>query len=149
MDHAADSQLNEDTRLEGLLELLAEAAVGEIRSRYLVGAHIHSIRYARSSGSALVDASSILRMDITVLRRHARVAEMIRRSEFESLVMLRTPRGLPLTWSHFEQLATVRSAKRRRILAEMVASEDLSVRALAARTETSMDGEQQSLVRRA
>jgi hypothetical protein len=63
----------------------------------------------------------------------ARVAEAIAPTEFTSLLALRLPSGLPPTWSHVEALARVRSSQRRRDLAQAMARDALSVRALVQR----------------
>jgi hypothetical protein len=67
------------------------------------------------------------------LRRYARVSEAIRSSEFEELLALRNRYGLPLTWSHVEELAEVRTSNLRKQFAEWAISEALSVRDLATR----------------
>ena len=67
-----------------------------------------------------------LGVDATALRRYAQVSEVIGASEFDWMMHLSTPRGAPLTWSHIEVLARVRSAEHRRQLATATVREDLS-----------------------
>ncbi len=75
----------------------------------------------------------MLGLDRTRLGRYARVPEAIGLSEFAEHLKLRLPTGLPLTWSHFERLATVRDPMLRRKCAEFVANEGLSVSDLGTR----------------
>ena len=53
-------------------------------------------------------------MDPSALRRFAQVSDVIPPGEFQWMMRLRSPRGAPLTWSHVELLARLRSAEKRR-----------------------------------
>lgn len=74
-------------------------------------------------------------VDVSALRRYARVSETLRPPEFEALVSRRTTAGLALTWSHLELIARVRSRNRRQAIARLCFEESLSVRGLAAVVE--------------
>ena len=118
------------------LQRIAEAILSEIEARYEIGKFVHALRYAnaRAAGAApLLMLSERLHLDSSVLRRYARVTEVIRPSELRSFTSLRTPRGLPMTWSHLECLSTVRHLGRRTELTIIAATDELSVRELALR----------------
>jgi hypothetical protein len=119
-----------------IVERLATAAVQDMQARYDFGKVLHSLRRG-SAGSRTAGALRVLAerlgIDASALRRYARVSETITPREFAWMMRLRTARGTPLTWSHVELLAREKEGERRQALATVVAAEDLSVRALAAR----------------
>jgi DNA-binding NarL/FixJ family response regulator len=115
-----------------LLTGMADAAVADLRAQYAIGQFVHCLRYPgpdETSGLQHLVALG-LRLDLhpSALRRRARVSETVRADEFEALLALRSPRGLPLKWSHFELLSAVRSRSRREATAIRILAEDLSVR---------------------
>jgi hypothetical protein len=119
---------------------LAAAAVDDMRARYDFGKVLYALRRGakRDAGAATLRMlAKRLGVHASALRRYARVSETIPPAEFAWLVGLRTPRGAPVTWSHVELLARETDASRRRALTTHVVTEDLSVRALAARLRRS------------
>jgi DNA-binding response OmpR family regulator len=119
-----------------LLAGMAEAAVAELRAQYEIGQFVHRLRYPGPGEiwrlQDLIALGQRLNLHPSALRRRARVSETMRPDEFEALASLRTPRGLPLTWSHFELLSKVRSRSRREAIARRAAVGDLGVRECAA-----------------
>jgi hypothetical protein len=119
-----------------IVQRLATAAVDDMKARYDFGRVLQSLRRSRpqqgGTGTLRLLAKR-LGVDPSALRRYARVSETISSPEFAWLMKQRTPRGAPLTWSHVEVLARERDPERRQALALSVATEDLSVRALATR----------------
>jgi len=114
---------------------LAETRTAELRLRYRFGQVIHDVRYApggKYERGSLERLAAHLRVHPSALRTQARVVEAIGLGEFERMLTLRLPDGLPLPWSCFEKLASVRPAARRMGLAERIAKRGLPVRELAA-----------------
>ena len=123
-----------------VVESFAGTVVSNLRAHYTLGQRLHAIRYMSATEGEQAPLQAVadqLQLDVSVLRRYARVAETIGPSEFEHIVSLRTSRGLPVTWSHIERLAMVRNASNRKNLAEEAAATGLSVRALAAKIRAS------------
>jgi hypothetical protein len=115
---------------------LADAAVEDMRARYDFGRVLHTARkQSRGAGEqgVLRVLARRLGVDASALRRYAQVSDVISAREFDGMLKLRNARGEPLTWSHVELLARVRSAERRHQLAIAVVREELSVRDLSAR----------------
>lgn len=110
---------------------LRGAACADIRARYDAGV-VASIVRRDSRGCfgphALRDLAKTLSIDISRLRRYARVTDAIQPPEFEDILKLFDSVGRPPTWSHFEGFARVRPATLRRQLALEVVTEGLSVR---------------------
>jgi DNA-binding response OmpR family regulator len=119
------------------LEHRVDAMLMQLDARYELGQLAHSARYSvarvRETALSLRVLSRDAQLDPAALRRMARVTEIIRRPEFEQLKLLRTSRGLPLSWSCFEELATIRDPKLRRELAVAAADGALSIRTLRKR----------------
>lgn len=119
-----------------IVQRLADAAVEDMRARYDFGRVLQTLRRSgrgASGAGALRRLADRLGVDPSALRRYAQVSETIPPREFASIMRLTNRRGSPLTWSHVELLARVRSPERRKLLATAIAEEDLSVRAFAAR----------------
>jgi hypothetical protein len=121
---------------------LTAAAEEDLRARYDIGWVAHVARYEGDGATALKQLRDRFALDETALRRYARVSETLSSSEFKWVVNLRTPRGLPLTWSHLELLQKVRSSPHRRVLATLAARDGWSVRELAARVRAQRSPEQ-------
>jgi hypothetical protein len=116
---------------------MAAATVEDARARYDFGHVLHLIRYADNAALRIRQVAVLLKVDSSALHRYARVSETISPPEFNWLVTLRTSRGMPLTWSHLEQLATERSSARRARFARVAVQEQFSVRKLiSAMSET-------------
>jgi hypothetical protein len=117
--------------------LLARRAAGapeDLLWRYQVGKVAHQFRYDVSSElteQALAKIARALNVSPNTLRAYARVAEAVAPSEFAKHVALRDRFGMPMTWSHLEEIAKCRSARARRKCAQQAISKKLSVRALA------------------
>ena len=80
----------------------------EIRARYAFARWLHTVRYSPNALGSMRSIAKRTALHASVLRRFARVAEGVLPSDLEDFTNLRTPRGLPLTWSHLEELATMR-----------------------------------------
>jgi hypothetical protein len=115
-----------------LLGTIATAALADLQAKYEVGCVAHRLRYPApdepDDPDRLVNLGTRLGLDASSLRRRARVVETIDPEEFAAITAMRTRRGQPLSWSHLELLATLRSRKRRLEVAQRCADEDLSVR---------------------
>jgi len=110
---------------------LAAAAEQDMRARYDLGRTLRSIREGSCRADSFLDAvAQALAVHPSLLRRYIRVATLIAPSQFEAFASLRDPRGMPLTWSHVEHLADVRSKTQRTLIAEEAVAQSLSVRAL-------------------
>jgi hypothetical protein len=123
-----------------LLQRIADAAVEDARARYELGRLVHRLRRNSTvdvTTSLLARLGQSLGLKPDTLRRYARVSEMIGSQEFEEYMHLRGPHGLPLRWSHIEELSEARSAIERRECAKDAAARALSVRMLRARIRTS------------
>ena len=119
-----------------IVRRLADAAVEDMRARYDFGRVLLTLRSeSRNPAGAgvLRLLANQLEVDPSALRRYAQVSEVIAAREFDWLMGLSTRRGAPLTWSHIEILARVRSPEQRRQLAAASAREGLSVRGLTER----------------
>ena len=104
-----------------------------MRARYDFGRILNTVRNrgrGADGAGALRLLAKRLRVDTSALRRFAQVSDVIPPGEFQWMMRLRTPLGAPLTWSHVELLARVRTSEKRRALASAVVEEELSVRAL-------------------
>jgi hypothetical protein len=115
---------------------IAAASVDDVQARYDLGTVLLRLRRdaaGERSRPAVRALAERLGVDPSALRRYARVAETIGAEELGWLVKLRSARGMPLSWSHLDLLSRVRDAPRRRVLAEAVVAEDLTVRALTIR----------------
>ncbi len=130
------------SRVAYLIERLAEAAEKDLVLRYEIGKFAHDLRYdiLDDMGSqSFIDVARALNIAPDTLRGYARLAEMMGAREFGEYLALRNRFGMPMTWSHVEELAKCRSALLRRRCAEEVASENLSVRELAKRWRAGMN----------
>jgi hypothetical protein len=115
---------------------LAAAVVEEAHARFALGHIVGAALRARApdgDAARLEDIAASLQRDVSDLRRWARIAAAIRAEEFAWLTSLRTPRGMPLTWSHIEALSRVRPLRLRREVAREASIQDLSVRRLQSR----------------
>jgi hypothetical protein len=123
-----------------VVQRLAEVGVEDVQSRYNLGCVAHQIRYD-SSGQfarcALAEFADAVHLSVGVLRRYARVSEVIGAHELAEFLTWRTRCGLPLTWSHLELLSEVRGKMARRRWAEEAIREGLSVRELGRRSRCS------------
>jgi hypothetical protein len=131
----AASVLRPEVAFQQVVARMGNAAVEEMRARYSLGQLVHGLRYNPSRSGTLPNlvrfaAAREFRLGAATLRRLARVSEAIGPMEFDRLMQLRCVDGLPLTWSHVEELAEVRSAEQRRRYAEFAVSRMLPVRAL-------------------
>lgn len=113
---------------------LVEAALADVQARYDAGFLTRTVRRdqeGRFARGALSELATLFAVDDSRLRRYARVAEAIGPAEFSALLQMRDARGFPLTWSHFERLASVRGAHARQAAAVAAIQHGLTVRALA------------------
>jgi hypothetical protein len=110
--------------------------VEDLRARYDLGRLVHQLRFHSDDDATMGTLAGLARayhLTPGTLRRLARVTEMIGSEEFGEYLMLRSPYGLPLTWSHIEELAESRRRDLRRRCAAEVLSDALSVADLRAR----------------
>jgi len=114
-----------------------EVALTELCARYDLGRLMHLLRYGEGWREHTSLLAECFGLHSSVLRRVARVSEAIDAQDFRLICSLRDPRGSPLSWSHLEVLADIRSPSRRRHVAEAACSGQLTVRQLRA----SVDGE--------
>jgi len=123
------------TIVQEALRRIAGAAVDDVRARHELGVALHAVRYCETADGArtLQHLANQLGVDVSALRRCARVAETIDANQLTAILQLRTAKGLPLTWSHLETLSLERNIRQREALAVAAAAEDLSVRALSSR----------------
>jgi hypothetical protein len=136
----AGAPLEFTTAASRLIKRVALVARDDIRARYAIGQLVHGLRYECSDNEtahALGRLSAALNLKPSTLRRYARVTETISREELAEYV---DQDGMPLTWSHLEELAEARSMSVRRRCAELAASEKLSVSALRKRIRLSTRG---------
>ncbi|HLK40129.1 MAG TPA: hypothetical protein VKU41_25410 [Polyangiaceae bacterium] len=113
-----------------IMARVAEASVDDLRARYDLGRVVHHLRYDPSQAGVLTRLAHDLGMHPSALHRYARVTERVCPEEFAQILQLRDAHGQPLTWSHLERIAEVRSAAARRRVAEEAVSGLLSVRAV-------------------
>jgi hypothetical protein len=119
-----------------LIERLANAAVEELCVRYDMGILVREVRRDLSNDMAALTVAHLARVlgvHRSRLDRYAKVAAAVAPRDFRELIRLRTPLGLPLTWSHVERLARVRDIVLRQDLAGEAMSRQLSIRALSMR----------------
>lgn len=86
-----------------------------------------SARYGDDAATFLVENLGI---DRASLYRHAKVAEVWDESTFKKLAARNNSNDLPLTWSHWELIATVVKGRSRHALIERALKDSLSVREL-------------------
>ena len=118
---------------ESFVDTMTRLTLVEIRARYAFARCLHAVRYSPNALESMRTIAKRTALHTSVLRRFARVAEGVPPADLDEFTNLRTPRGLPLTWSHLEELATVRNRVLRRDLAAAAALEGLSVRHLRQR----------------
>lgn len=107
----------------------AAAIEEDMRARYELGRALLEVRQGESRGEHALEAvARALGHHLTLLARYRRVASVIPPKQFEAYVGMRDQYGKPLSWSHVERLAEVRSAKARDALAARIIAEELSVR---------------------
>jgi hypothetical protein len=105
----------------------------ELHLRYHLGRVVHRCRYDDSLDrgqrtiAQLVAASGVA---ASTLRRFARVSAAIKPGDFCDILRLRGPAGLPLSWSHIEELAECRNHRFRFECAEEAITRALSVKQL-------------------
>jgi hypothetical protein len=124
------------TALEELTERRTAAALADMTWRYDLGVTVLALRpptARRDVRPVIQRVVKALSMDPNTLRRYARVAATIGPDEFARYVTLRSPSGLPLTWSHMERLAAANTAELREHHARNACSQDLSAHELARR----------------
>jgi len=123
-----------------LLSGMADAGVADLQAQYAIGLFVHRLRYPAPGETHgprdLVDLATRLGMHPSALRRRARVCELIQPQEFAILASLRNSHGLPLTWSHLEQLAMVRGRSRREAVAMQIIEHELNIRQCASLVRT-------------
>ena len=102
-----------ETTAMTFLDRLTAGRVEELVARYELGCRAHRIRYGSPGDGSLQELAAAARMEISVVRRHARVSEVIPPDEFRLLLEARTTSGQPLTWTHLERFSLVRSRSRR------------------------------------
>jgi hypothetical protein len=115
---------------------MAEAICEDLRVRYDVGMLVHNVRYdfpEHVTMQTLAELGKRFRLRPASLRRVARAAEVIGVDEFERYLSTRGPDGFPLSWSHIEELATVRNKAARIRHADAAVTGLLSVRQLRTR----------------
>jgi hypothetical protein len=115
---------------------LAEAHRASTIARFAIGDEIHLIRQSGDAAS-LRRVAALVGLDPSGLQRTSRIAERIRGAERRTLLALVDRRGLPLRWSHFDQLERVRGAEARLALAHAALEENLCVLELRSRVRTS------------
>lgn len=130
-----DRRLTDNLRqlAEPFVERVASAVAEDMRARYDFGAVLAALRDATHAAWFIDEVAHMLDIDPSALRRMAHTTEVIAPEEFEWLAQLRTRGGKALAWSQVELLARQHDPKRRKKLAQAIAREDLSVRALAKR----------------
>jgi hypothetical protein len=124
------------TALKELAARRTAVAVADMSWRYDLGVTILALRpptAREQSRRVLQRVVNALAMDPNTLRRYARVAATIAPDEFARYVRLRSPSGLPLTWSHIERIAAADTAELREHHAWDACSQEVSAHELARR----------------
>jgi len=121
-----------------IVERLAQAMRADIVAKFSVGDEIHSMRTTRGGQQAIRGLARHLALDEGRILRMARVSERFTRKERDALLSIVDGRGLPLTWSHLEELQRVRSARLRSDLAREALRDHLSVRELRGRVRATV-----------
>jgi hypothetical protein len=124
------------TALAELAARRTAAAVADMIWRYDLGVTVLALRPPAAhqvSRPVIERVVKALGMDPNTLRRYARVAATIAPDEFKRYVTLRSPSGLPLTWSHVERIAAAHTAELREHHARDACSQQLSVQELTRR----------------
>jgi hypothetical protein len=119
-----------------LVHRIATFRAGDLCLRYNLGRVIHQCRYhpsAEHGRRAIACLAATSGMAPSTLRRYARVSEVIKPIAFHEILQLRGPSGLPLSWSHIEELAECRNHRFRLQCARDAAARALSVSELRRR----------------
>jgi hypothetical protein len=109
---------------EAYLVELAGAELRALRARYNLAQSIRGA-YQEHGPRIIAQVSATLcgvglRFDCSVVRKLHRVAGVIRPAEFEDLLRLQFPSGLPLKWSHLELLSCLHSRQQRSAAARQI-----------------------------
>ncbi|HEY3822676.1 MAG TPA: hypothetical protein VGL81_36175 [Polyangiaceae bacterium] len=116
------------------LERMTRARSDELRARYELGRIVHFARYDETRGSEAVrELATVTSLDISAVRRLARVTEIVGPKEFETWLAASLAHGYAFTWSHLEVLANIRVRAARAKLATEAIAARMSVRELRAR----------------
>ena len=136
-------EMNEKLREQctQVAQLLTTGAVEAAKARHKIGAIINCIdddgkRYG--SGAVRKVAAAVGR-DVDSLYDYARVAKTWPTGEFSKIAARKNGGGVPLTFSHFVQLAHVGNSRTRESLMERAYGESLSVRALERLVDEHLD----------
>ena len=114
-------------------ELLVAADRSDVLARYKVGVIILRVKERRGYGERGVERmEEELGRDQGTLYRYATVVETWEEPDFKALMKRTNAKGLPLTWSHYELLATVKDGRKLNGLITRALKECLSVHALRA-----------------
>jgi hypothetical protein len=132
-DHSKNQQKNFKAACKEARELLVAADRSDVLARYKAGVIVRAVMNEAKYGESGVERMEAeLGLDQKTLYRHATVAETWEEPEFKAEVKRTNTKGLPLTWSHFELLATVKDGRNRNGLITRALKENLSVHALRA-----------------
>jgi hypothetical protein len=136
LDHCVKDDIE---ACDGVAQRIGDLETQYLHARYEISRALHTVRYRspnRTAQRGLARLSQKLGLDESTLRRWARVSEVIQRDEFASIIHLRNPHGLPLTWSHIERLTRLRNREERRAAAAQAALGNWSACELSRRIRT-------------
>lgn len=124
-----------------LRELLSKVATDEVQTRHRVGQLLAALKRApgKYGSNAVARLAVELGCDAATLYRHASVAERWSFESMQSLAAKKNAKGMPLSWSHWVELARVDSDDERDMLLRRALAESLSVRKLAEAIDDELD----------
>jgi hypothetical protein len=112
-------------------DTLAAAERDDLAARHQVAVIVLDVKDTSKYGeNAIERVEEEIGFDRATLYRYARVAEVWATKEFKDVSARTNSKGMPLSWSHWELLATLDDGRSRKSLVERSFKEALSVRAL-------------------
>jgi hypothetical protein len=128
-------------RYETIRACLAEARSSDARARWRAASEMRAVRdgEGRYGAQAIPRLARALGRDEATLYKYIAVAECWTEAAFDALLAKTTVHGVPLSFSHFVELAAIDSVARRSALFERALAEGLGVRELARLGRESVD----------
>ena len=132
-DQSKNQQRNFKAACKEARYLLTAADRSDLLTRYKAGVIIRKVKESADYGeNGVKRMEEELGRDQGTLYRYSTVVETWEEPEFKAQIKRTNAKGLPLTWSHYELLATVEDGRRRNGLITRALNECLSVHALRA-----------------
>ncbi len=105
----------------------ADRIIEEVRAWYRRGQQALGLEGAQDVGQAMQTLSAEVGTTPATMRRARQFARVYTEKHLEALLKLRTPKGLPLGWSHVQELISVKAPAERARLRKLAAKDGWTV----------------------